>query len=342
MTDTAVRVDVLLIGAGPVGLYGAYYAGFRGLRAAVMDTLPHPGGQIGALYPEKYLYDIAGLPQVKGQELVDNLVRQAAPFDPTYLLGQQAQQLEHTDEAVRVTTDTGTVVDTGAVIITAGVGAATPRALPCGEDFLGRGLSYFVGDLDLFTGRDVIIVGGGDSAVDWALAAVERAHSVHLVHRRQRFRAHEHSIDRLRSSTCAFHLDAQVDALHGNGHVEAADVLPTESGDVYRLPAQVVVAALGFKINLGPIAQWGLDLHERAISVDSAMRTSLPGVYAAGDITTYDGKVKLISVGFGEVATAVNNAAAALHPEAGLAPEHSSHAPPPPISTAPAASALEG
>lgn len=326
MSDTPTRVDVLLIGAGPVGLYGAYYAGFRGLRVAVMDSLPHPGGQVGALYPEKNLYDIAGLPCVKGQELVDNLVAQAAPFAPTYLLGQQAQRLERTGETVIVVSNTGATVEAGAVIITAGVGAATPRPLPCGEEYLGRGLHYFVSDLDLFTGRDVVIVGGGDSAVDWALAAVQRAHSVHLVHRRQRFRAHEHSMDQLRASACTLHLDAQVQALHGNGHIEAAEL--TGAGPPYRIPAQVVVAALGFKINLGPIATWGLELHERSIAVDSAMRTSLPRVYAAGDITTYDGKVKLISVGFGEVATAVNNAAAALHPEAGLAPEHSSHATP--------------
>ncbi|MEV4731831.1 NAD(P)/FAD-dependent oxidoreductase [Saccharopolyspora sp. NPDC049426] len=329
MTGTRTYVDLLLIGAGPVGLYGAYYAGFRGLSVAVMDALPQLGGQVSTLYPQKNIYDIAGFPSVKGQDLVDNLARQAEPFGPDYLLGHEAQSLDREGDALIVTSSEGAVVEARAVIITAGVGAASPRPLPCGEEYLGRGLHYFVPDLEIFTGRDVVIVGGGDSAVDWALAAVDRARSVSLVHRRQAFRAHEHSVAQLRASPCELILDAQVSSLSGVPHVEQVEVTSKGEPDPRTLAAQVVVAALGFKINLGPIASWGLELQDRAIVVDPAMRTNIPDVYAAGDIAVHEGKVKLIAVGFGEVATAVNNAAAVLQPGVGLAPGHSSDAQPP-------------
>lgn len=329
VTTARIQVDLLLIGAGPVGLYGAYYAGFRGLRVAVMDTLPQRGGQVSTLYPEKNLFDIAGFPSVKGRDLVDNLAEQAEQFSPEYLLGHQAQHLAHEGDSVLVTSDSGAAVRARAVIITAGVGAASPRPLPCGEGHLGYGLHYFVPDLELFTDRDVVIVGGGDSAVDWALAATDRARSVRLVHRRQHFRAHEHSVAQLRASRCELVLDAQVSALHGTEHVEGAELAVKGETSSRLVPAQAVVAALGFKIKLGPIASWGLELRDRAVVVDPAMRTNIRNVYAAGDIAVHEGKVKLIAVGFGEVATAVNNAAAILQPDIGLAPGHSSDARPP-------------
>lgn len=323
-----IDVDLLLIGAGPAGLYGAYYAGFRGLRTAVLDAQPQLGGQISAIYPEKNIYDVAGLPAVRGQQLVDGLVSQAAQFDPTYVLGEQAVELERSGQRWTVRTATGRRIRAGAIVITSGVGTVTPRPLPCpAENFLDRGLCYFVPRLDVLDGKDVVVVGGGDSAVDWALAALPRATSVTLVHRRQQFRAHEHSVRLLQDSACRLVLDAAVDAVHGNGHVEGVEVR-VKGAESQVLPAQVVVAALGFLMNLGPIKDWGLELDGRSIRVDTAMRTNLDGIYAAGDVTTYPGKVKLISVGFGEVATAVNNAAVALDPDASLAPGHSSDAAP--------------
>lgn len=331
MAAEHVTVDLLLIGAGPVGLYGAYYAGFRGLRVGVLDSLPQVGGQISALYPQKDIYDIAGLPKIKGQDLVDNLVEQAAPFDPTYILGSEATTLERHGEQLVVTTANGTKVSARAVVITAGVGSASPRPLPCGDDYLGRGLHYFVPDLSSFDGHDVVVVGGGDSAVDWALAAVERARSVTLVHRRKQFRAHEHSVAQLRASACQFILDAEIVKLIGDDADQVGGVELSVKGEESPLTknAQVVVAALGFKLNLGPIASWGLSLANRSIIVDPAMRTNLEGVFAAGDITTHAGKVKLIAVGFGEVATAVNNAAVVINPDLELSPGHSSDSPPP-------------
>lgn len=323
-------VDVLIVGAGPVGLYGAYYAGFRGLTVAVVDALPTQGGQVSALYPEKKIFDIAGLPAVKGQDLVAGLLEQAAPFAPAYLLGQQAQTLVQDDERWTVTTSAGTTITAAAVIITGGVGAVSPRPLPCAEHFLDKGLQYFVPRLDVLDGQDVVIVGGGDSAVDWALASVERARSTTLVHRRATFRAHAHSVAQLEVSSCRFVLDAQVTAASAGDDGALQCVEADVKGELapLALPCTLLVAALGFTMQIGPIADWGLALKDRSILVDTAARTNLPGVFAAGDISTYDGKVKLIAVGFGEVATAVNNAAAHLQPDVGLAPGHSSDAAP--------------
>lgn len=325
---TTHDVDVLIVGAGPVGLFGAYYAGFRGLSVAVVDALPSAGGQVSSMYPEKNIYDIAGFPSVRGQTLIDGLVEQAAPFSPQYLLGQQAQSLEPVDERWVVVTSTGTRIVASAVVITGGVGAVSPRPLACAESYLDRGLQYFVPQLDVLDGQDVVVVGGGDSALDWALASVERARSTTLVHRRQKFRAHAHSVKLLQDSECVTLLDAQVTAATGGERLESVEVTVKDEPSPRVLPCTVLVAALGFTMHLGPIAEWGLELRDRSILVDAAMRTNLPNVFAAGDITAYEGKVKLIAVGFGEVATAVNNAAAVLQPEVGLAPGHSSDAAP--------------
>lgn len=325
-------VDLVLVGAGPVGLYGAYYAGVRGLRVALVDSLPEPGGQVTAMYPEKPIYDIAGFPSVRGRELVDNLVEQAGQYEPLYLLGQQASTLERVPsdegtERFRLTTADGTRVHGGAVVVTGGIGTFTPRPLPAGEDFLGRGLSYFVPTLTDFDDTDVVVVGGGDSACDWALALQPTARSVTLVHRRKAFRAHAATVDAVRASGATVVTDAQVTRIEGNGRIEKVEVTGKEETTV--LPAQRVVAALGFLADLGPMRSWGFDLHDnRHLVVDSRMETDVPGVFAAGDITEYPGKVRLIAVGFGEVATAVNNAAVHLDPDASLFPGHSTDAAP--------------
>ncbi|MCX4542389.1 NAD(P)/FAD-dependent oxidoreductase [Streptomyces sp. NBC_01565] len=321
--------DLTVIGAGPAGLYAAYYAGFRGLSTTVVDTLAHPGGQVAALYPEKFLYDIAGHPAIKGRDLVDNLLAQAAPFGTRHLLGQTATTLVRDGDGWLVGTDAGRLVRTGAVVITAGLGSFSPRTLPCAVPYEGRGVAYHVARLDDHRDRDVIVVGGGDSAVDWALALAPLARSVTLVHRRGAFRAHEHSVRQLHDSPVEILTDARVTACEGGGALERVRI--TAGDTVLERPAQALVAALGFTSRLGPIAGWGLALDNRQISVDQAMRTSLPGVYAAGDGCTYPGRVPLISVGFGEAATAVNHAAVALRPGSRLAPEHSSDTVPPPL-----------
>lgn len=327
---STTTVDVLIVGAGPVGLFGAYYAGVRGLSTAVIDSLSQVGGQVTAMYPEKEIFDIAGFPQVSGRMLISNLVEQAAPYDPTYVLGQEAQDLQRvTDEQGRerllVTTSGGETIDTGAVVVTGGIGTFTPRTLPAGEDFLGRGLEYFVPSSAEYAGQDVVIVGGGDSAVDWANMLHPIAKSVTLVHRRDKFRAHHGSVAQLEAAPVEVVLNAQVTETIGSDRLESVTVTPKGKGEEpHSLPCTKLVAALGFTANLGPLREWGVELHDnRHLVVDPAMRTNVSGVFAAGDITDYDGKVRLIAVGFGEVATAVNNAAVHIDPDAQLFPGHS-------------------
>ena len=325
-------VDILIVGAGPVGLFAAYYAGARGLSVAVVDSLTQLGGQVTAMYPEKQIYDIAGFPAVSGRDLVSGLVAQAAQYGPAYLLGQEAQDLiavpGSRPQRYMVRTSTGTEVTCGAVVVTSGIGTFTPRPLPAGEDFLGRGLEYFVPSAAGYAGQDVVIVGGGDSAIDWCLMLEPVAASVTLVHRREAFRAHAASVERVRVSSVAIITNTQVTALEGEGWLQKAVIKVRDEGLPRSLPCQRVVAALGFTANLGPLREWGIELHDnRHLVVDSAMRTSAEGVFAAGDISDYAGKVRLIAVGFGEAATAVNNAAVHIDPDAQLFPGHSTDAP---------------
>ncbi len=319
-----ISVDLAIIGAGPTGLYAAYYAGFRGLSTVVADTLPEPGGQVTAMYPEKLIYDIGGFPEVKGRDLIDNLIRQAAPFEPSYLLGRRAEKLGHVDGGAVLDFDDGTRVSCGAVVITGGLGSFSSRPLPAEADFEGEGVVYFVPELAVHTEHDVVIVGGGDSAFDWALALHPIARSVTLVHRREKFRAHAGTIARVRELGVPIIVNAQVARLLGDERLTGVEALVAGESAPRELPADTVVAALGFTADLGPITEWGLEIEKRCILVDSTMATNLPRVFAAGDITQYPGKVRLIATGFGEAATAVNNAAIAIDPGARLFPGHSS------------------
>ena len=320
-----VECDVLIVGAGPTGLFAAYYAGFRGHRVAVVDSLPELGGQITAMYPEKQIFDVAGFPAVKGRTLVEGLVEQAATAKPEYLLDRTAVTLESDDDGVTVGLDDGTEVRAGAVLITAGIGKFSPRPLPAGEGWLGRGLEFFVPSFEPYAGKDVVIVGGGDSAFDWAQHLEPIASAVTLVHRRDAFRAHERTVAAVKDSTVEIVTNAQVTELRGEGHLEEVEV-SVDGQEPRTLKAQALVAALGFVADLGAIQQWGLVTEKRHVVVDSAMRTNLPRVFAAGDITDYPGKVRLIAVGFGEAATAVNNAAVVIDPTAHVFPGHSSEA----------------
>ncbi|WP_435741361.1 NAD(P)/FAD-dependent oxidoreductase [Nocardioides sp. SYSU DS0663] len=319
---TRVETDLLVVGAGPTGLFATYYAGFRGHRVAVVDSLPELGGQITAMYPEKQILDVAGFPSVKGRDLVAGLVEQAATADPTYLLGRTAMTLDHREDGVTVCLDDGTEVVAGAVVVTAGIGTFRPRPLPAGEGWVGRGLEFFVPRFEPYAGKDVVIVGGGDSAFDWALHLEPIARSITLVHRRDAFRAHERTVQQVRDSSVRIVTRAEVAALRGENGLEAVELVV--DGETTSCPAQAVVAALGFIADLGPLQQWGIEVHKRHVVVDAAMRTNLPRVFAAGDITEHPGKVRLIAVGFGEAATAVNNATVAIDPTAKVFPGHSS------------------
>ena len=266
---------------------------------------------------------------MKGKDLVAGLVAQAATANPTYLLGRTAQTLvsDETAGVVRVGLDDGTTVVAGAVIITAGIGKFAPRPLPAAAEWTGEGVAFFVPSFDRYVGKDVVIVGGGDSAFDWAVALEPLAASVTLVHRRDAFRAHQATVDRVLAGSVRVLTSSNVTRIVGDGHIEAVEVEHLKTKDVTTLKAQEVVAALGFVADLGPIQGWGLEVDKRHIIVDSATRTNLPRVFAAGDVTEYPGKVRLIATGFGEAATAVNNAAVVINPDAHLFPGHSSDAP---------------
>ncbi len=322
---TQLDVDLTIVGAGPTGLYAAYYAGFRGLSTAVIDSLSEPGGQVTALYPEKDIFDVAGFPAVKGKELIDRLVEQTAPYEPNYLLGHRADDLvRHEDGTFTVTTSHGDEVRTKSVAITGGIGHFTPRPLPDGEAFVGRGLVYFVRALESMRDDDVLIVGGGDSAVDWALNLEGIARTLTLIHRRDRFRAHEDSVTKLLASSVEVLTYTEVSTIEGAHGIEAVEVFDNRTDERRLLKVNKVVAALGFKSDLGPLRTWDIVIDGRNILVDTRMQTTLEGVFAAGDITEYEGKVRLISVGFGEAATAVNNAAVYIDPTARVFPGHSS------------------
>ncbi|MEO6714318.1 MAG: NAD(P)/FAD-dependent oxidoreductase [Mycobacteriales bacterium] len=329
---TEYEVDLLIVGAGPAGLYAAYYAGFRGLRTAIIDSLPAAGGQVSALYPEKMIYDVAGFPKIRGRELVDALVEQAAAFDPTYLLGHRAVTLDRNDESgvLTVGSDDGVQVHSKAVLVTGGIGTFAPRPLPADDGtWEGRGLYYFMPAFEEFTGQDVVIVGGGDSAMDWAIALEPLASSVTVVHRRDTFRAHKYTVDLVRNSSAELVINSEVSRILGDAAITGVELTGrTDSTLTRTIPVQSVIAALGFTADLGPLLSWGLETRSRRICVDRRFATSIPGVFAAGDIAEYDGKVRLISVGFGEAASAVNNAAVVIDPKLRLDPGHSSDAPP--------------
>lgn len=318
------EVDVVVIGAGPVGLYAAYYAGFRGMSVAIIDSLPEPGGQCSALYPEKELFDIAGFPAIKGQALVDGLVAQAQKAHPLWLLGERAEKLETSATGVEIATDRGTIVSAKGLVIAGGIGNFEPRVLEPASRYLGNGLRYFVPRLSELAGRDVVVVGGGDSAVDWALSLEDIAASVTLVHRRDQFRAHEQSILALRGSSVKVLTPYEVGYVGGETHIGSVTVVNTADGSVRELAATEVVAALGFIADLGPLQNWGLELQQRRIMVDRSMRTNLQRVFAVGDIADFEGKIRIIAVGFAEAATAINHIAPLVNPTWTFSPGHSS------------------
>lgn len=321
---TEHSVDVAIVGAGPTGLYASYYAGFRGWSTAVIDALPEVGGQITAMYPEKDIFDVAGFTAVRGRVLVEELKKQADQFGPRYLLGDQAVELATTADGPVLTLASGDVVSAKSMIITGGIGSFKPRPLPAGGEWEGRGLVFFIPQPQDHADKDIVIVGGGDSALDWAHMLHPIAKSVTVVHRRDQFRAHASMVDRARDLGIELITPCEVTAVRGANAVTEVEVTRKTDGSIRVLPADTVVAALGFIANIGPMADWGLELEKRHIRVDTTMATNLPAVFAAGDIAVYPGKVPLISIGFGEAALAVNNAAPIVSPELGVFPGHSS------------------
>jgi thioredoxin reductase len=324
----AELVDVAIIGAGPTGLFAAYYAGLRQMSINLIDSLEILGGQLTTLYPEKYIYDVAGFPKVLAKDLAHSLVEQAMQYRPTVCLGEQVQTLDQ-DEVSRVYTLTTSkqIHRARAIIVSAGVGAFQPKTLsvPNAAAFEGRGLHYFVKELEAFRGKKVLIVGGGDSAVDWANMLAPVTSQLTLIHRRDQFRAHEDSVRRMRQTSANIRTFYELKGIEGNGKLEAATIYDNRTKAEERLPVDAVLVNIGFSNTLGPIRHWGLDIEGSSIKVDGMMQTSRPGVFAAGDIATYPGKLKLIATGFGEACVAVNYAKHYLDPSANIFPGHSSN-----------------
>ncbi|MFC3772319.1 MULTISPECIES: NAD(P)/FAD-dependent oxidoreductase [Paenibacillus] len=308
-------------------MFAAFYAGMRQASVKIIESMPQLGGQLAALYPEKYIYDVAGFPKVTAQELVNRLNEQMSHFPVDVRLEEKVLKVTKKDERLfEVETDQG-VHQSKAIIVTAGVGAFEPRKLdlPEAAKFEKKNLHYFVSDLNKFAGQKVLISGGGDSAVDWALMLEPIAEKVTLIHRRDKFRAHEHSVELLKQSKVEVVTPVEIESLNGTDKIESVTIKEVKSGAASVIPVDAVIVNFGFVSSLGPIAEWGFEIENGSIIVDSRMETSIPGIFAAGDITTYPGKLKLIAVGFGEAPTAINNAKVYIDPDAKLSPGHSSN-----------------
>jgi thioredoxin reductase (NADPH) len=324
--------DITIIGAGPTGLFGAFYAGMRDMSCKLIDALPQAGGQITALYPEKKIFDTPGFPSIVGKELVSKLVEQASQWDTKFALGEQAQKLERTTvdgEDVWVISSDNNQHYSRAVIIAAGIGAFRPVKLKNEsiERFEDKGITYFVKDLNDFAGRRVLIVGGGDSAVDWALALDSIAEQVTLVHRREGFRAHDTSVNALKDGGVDVRIFYELREIRGKDKIEEVVIFDNRSDEDVTLPIDDVILALGFKADLGPIREWGIEtIGRRYLRVNSKMETNLPGVFAAGDVALSEelDPLNLIVVGYGQITVAVNYAYSQIKPGGKVFPGHSS------------------
>lgn len=326
----AHETDVAIIGAGPVGLFAVFECGMLNMKCHVIDVLDAEGGQCTALYPEKPIYDIPGWPEISAAHLIEKLRAQAAPFAPVYHLGERVETLSEADGAFRLTTSRGTEIAARAVMVAGGVGAFGPNRPPLKgiEAFEGKSVHYLVARREDFRGKRVVVAGGGDSAVDWAVSLAELAGHLYVVHRRDKFRAAPESVNRMRALAEAGRIEMvvpfQLAGLEGaDGQLSAVDVR-TLKGEERRLKADALLPFFGLATNLGPIADWGLALDQHHIVTDPAtMESSRPGIFAIGDIASYPGKLKLILTGFAEAATAAHAAFARVFPGEALHFEYS-------------------
>ncbi|MGH2532697.1 MAG: NAD(P)/FAD-dependent oxidoreductase [Thermomicrobiales bacterium] len=321
--------DITIIGAGPTGLFAAFYAGMRGARTQIIDSLEEPGGALTAIYPEKYIYDVAGFPKVLAKDFVEQMVLQAMRDQPDLRLKEEVTGLERLESGIIKLTTSKTVRYSKTVIICAGVGAFEPKRIdaPGIAELEGKGVHYFAKRIEDFRDKEVVIVGGGDSAVDWAVTLEPIAKHVTVIHR-SKFRAHEKTVRELEESTCDLHFPGcETVAVHtGDDGRLAAYTFKTAAGEERTIPAEELIVAIGFVADLGPLKTWGFEIQRNQIVVDKiTMETNIPGVYGAGDIVAYPAKFKLIATGAAEAVTAVNHAVTYYDPKARLDPGHSTN-----------------
>lgn len=322
-----IHTDIIIIGAGPVGLFTVFEAGLLKLRCHLIDSLPQPGGQCSEIYPKKPIYDIPGFPSVLAGDLIDNLMEQAAPFKPGFTLGEAAvtidEILEDGKQFFIVTTDKGTEHKAPIVMIAGGLGVFEPRKPPISNitDFEDRGVEYIIKDPEFYRGKKCVIAGGGDSALDWSIFLTDKkiASEVTLVHRRSSFRGHLDSVQKVMDLADAGKIklvtEAEVVGLEGNGKLDHVVIKHDKEGEIKK-ETDHFIPLFGLKPALGPIADWGLEIEKNAIRVDTSdYSTNRPGIYAIGDVNHYEGKLKLILCGFHEGTLAVQSAFARLHPD---------------------------
>lgn len=325
--------DITFIGAGPTGLFGAFYAGLREMSCKVIDALPHSGGQLAAIYPEKFIYDTPGFLKVRAKQLVEQLEAQAVQWEPAMALGERAEGLSRLELADgkmgwRIETDKAEHL-TRTIVIAAGIGAFHPIKLKNESvgRYEGHGVEYIIKNVEPYAGKRVLVVGGGDSAVDWALALEPLAEQVTLIHRREGFRAHDASVNNLHASNVDVHIWYELREVQGDGRVERAVIFDNRTDEDITIDVDTIILALGFKADLGPIRNWGVEtIGRRYVKVNAKMETSLPGIYAAGDVALQEDldPLNLIVIGYGEVTVAVNYAYATINPGGKVFPGHSS------------------
>ncbi|NBC58857.1 MAG: FAD-dependent oxidoreductase [Bacteroidetes bacterium] len=320
-----IKTDILIIGAGPTGLFTVFEAGLLKLKCHLIDALPQAGGQLTELYPKKPIYDIPAFPEVLAGDLVDNLMEQIKPFEPGFTLGERAEDIEKLeDDSFIVTTDKGTKHHAKVIAIAGGLGSFEPRKPPIPKltDFEDRGVSYMVKNPESYRDKDVVIAGGGDSALDWSIFLADVASNVTLIHRRNEFRGALESVDRVKElkdmGKIKLITPAEVIDVNGNGHLE--NVLVRKNSDPkedFELQTDFFIPLFGLSPKLGPIANWGLDIEKNAIKVDNSLdyQTNIPGIYAIGDVNTYPGKLKLILCGFHEATLMCQSAYQRIHPD---------------------------
>ncbi|BCA85061.1 ferredoxin--NADP reductase [Enterococcus saigonensis] len=315
--------DITIIGAGPAGMFAGFYAGMRNAKTKIIDSLPQLGGQLSTLYPEKNIYDIPGYVQIKANDLVQVLEKKLQTFPHTYCLGEEVLHLEKQDDVIVITTDKETHY-TKAAILALGNGSFQPRKLTVAgaKTFENRGLDYYVNDLMKYAGKKIALAGGGDSAIDWALMLEPIAEEVHLIHRRDKFRALEHSVEKLYQSSVNIMTPYVIDEVRGTDFLDGLSLQQVKTKERIELSVDYLLVNYGFTSNLN-VKDWNLAGTRQSITVNSDMSTSIPGIYACGDIAGYEGKVKLIATGFGEAPTAVNNALHFIDPKNRTQPAHS-------------------